>query len=283
MDWYLLAIISVIASSLTGIIRKKLVIKEVNSIQTIIIFQLLCALVIFFPAIYFGFEMPPISEYPINFILQGILWGSSSIFLFLAYKKLEASEVAILMAIETLIAVLLGIFILGETFTLRMQIGAILIFSAITIIAFNSFKRIKLNKTFLYIILASVLAGFAVVNDTFLIKQSDSLSFLTIAYLLPGIFVYLYYILKNKCFKFNLNKINLKYTFILSACSIAAGIPFYFALNLDGQISQVILINKSSIILSVLLAAIILKERDHLLKKMFSAILVILGVILLGK
>lgn len=48
-----------------------------------------------------------------------------------------------------------------------------------------------------------------------------------------------------------------------------------------GPASQIAPINQAQVIVTVLLAIIVLKERDHLFRKVIAAILVTIGVILL--
>lgn len=215
MDWYLLAILSVFASSLTGIFRKLIGRENKSSLETIILFQFLGAIIVFIIATLNGFKLPPINEIPIQFLLVGILWGTAMIFLFNAYKKIEASEVAILATLETFIVLVLGNRILNDTLNNSMILGIFFIFVSIFILSFNKFKKVNFNRGFLYALVAFILAGIASINDTILVKNSDALSYVAIAYLLPGIFVYLIYLLTKKRIKFEIKNTNLKYIILL--------------------------------------------------------------------
>lgn len=282
MDWYILAILSVFASSFTGIFRKLIGKENKSSFESIILFQFFGAIIVFLIALSNGFKMPPITEFPFQYALTGILWGSAMIFLFNAYKKAEASEVAILATFETLIVLILGNKILNDTLTPTMIIGIFFIISSIIILSYKKFKRVNYNRGFTYAIAASVLAGVASVNDAFLVKNSDPISFVAVAYLLPGIFVYLIYLLSKKKITVDLKNTNLKYISLLVLFSVISNIPYYLAINYDGQISQVLPINKTSIIFTILLAALFLNERKELGRKIFCGILAAIGVILLN-
>lgn len=72
-----------------------------------------------------------------------------------------------------------------------------------------------------------------------------------------------------------------KNMFLLGFFYAVQGISYFLAIEKGAHASQIAPINRASIIVTVLLAAIFLKERDHLLKKFFSAILVTLGVLFL--
>lgn len=79
-------------------------------------------------------------------------------------------------------------------------------------------------------------------------------------------------VLKSKSF--------LKKMLTLGVFTSAQAIAYYFALA-KGPASQIAPIGQSQVIITILLAVIILKERDNLLRKMVAAILVTIGVLLL--
>lgn len=283
MDWYLLAIISVFAASFTGIFTKILIKNDKRQVlESVILFQFLAAFIILIPAFLNGFKMPPVALFPINFILIGVLYGSAMILLFSAYRKVGASDVAILATLETLTVLILGNLFLNETLSINMIFGVLMILTSIIILSWNNFKKVNFNRGFMFVIIASILAGSAGVVEVIPTRNSDVLSFLVLGYLLPGIFVYLVYLVKNKRVFINLKNVNLKYISLLAIFSIIANIPFYFAIKFNGQISQILAINKTSIIFTILLAAIILNERSNLKTKVFSGLLSIIGIILLS-
>lgn len=66
----------------------------------------------------------------------------------------------------------------------------------------------------------------------------------------------------------------------MSFFTAGQAIAYYFALA-KGPASQIAPIGQSQVILTIILAAIILKEKDNLLRKILAGILVTIGVILL--
>ncbi|MBI3342051.1 EamA family transporter [Candidatus Curtissbacteria bacterium] len=60
-----------------------------------------------------------------------------------------------------------------------------------------------------------------------------------------------------------------------------SAIFFYSSIEFGASASQAGPILQSTVIVTVILAAIFLKERDHLLKKIISAVLVTIGVLLM--
>ncbi len=283
MDWYLLAIASIVAVSFKGIFTKLLIKdKDKQVLESVILFQFIAAFIILIPALIHGFKLPPITSYPINFLIMGVLYGTTMILLFSAYKRIGASDVAILATTETLTVIILGNIFLNEILSTRMIFGVILILTSIMLLSWNNFKKIKFNRGFLFVIIASIFAGIAGVSEVLPTRNSDVLSFMTIGYILPGIFVYIVYICKSRRIKIDLKNVNIKYTTLIATLSVVAYTPFYFAIKYNGQLSQVLAINKTSIIFTILLAAIILKERNNLKTKIFCGFLSVIGIILLG-
>ena len=58
-----------------------------------------------------------------------------------AAKYIGSTPTAIMGALEPLTAVLIGVFLFGEVFTIRLAFGIILIFSAVVIIALYSNRK----------------------------------------------------------------------------------------------------------------------------------------------
>jgi uncharacterized membrane protein len=115
-----------------------------------------------------------------------------------------------------------------------------------------------------------------------MLRHNDPLPYLSIAFILPGLFllvISLKSITKMKpLFQPSLLKKNVSFTFIYSMAAIA----YSFALVSGGEASQVGTIAQSNVVVTVILATLILRERDHLLKKLICAILVTVGVLFVG-
>lgn len=283
MEWFILLLISLVAASFLGVLRKLLISnKKSQTLETIILFQVFAALFILFLNLANGINMPDISSYPINYFITASFWGCAMILLFTSYKYLEASEIAVISTIELVLAIILGNLILNESLSIQIFLGATLIIFSILFLSINKVSNFKFNKGVLLVFGATILAAFAGVNDAFLIRRTDALSYIFIAFLLPGIFVYIVKILKERSVRLSLNKINLKIIILLSIAAAIANLPFYYALVNNAQISQAIPIYKTSVVFTILLSAIFLKERKNLSKKLFSAVLAVMGIILIG-
>lgn len=281
MTWFYLSILSALGAAIGNIFaRLRMQDDRTDGITVGVAFQFLGALIVGIFALLHGFVLPPISQYPINFLLQATLWGLSTITFFKTAQYLEASDSSIILSLSSIVAVIAAVTLIGEHFGAPYMIGTLLVMAATVILFFESTKR-QFNKGVLYALAHSLTAGIATVNDGFMLHHSDTLSYLTIGWLTPGIFLLLVKpgILKQAVFirpSFVLKIV--PYTFFYAI----GGMAYFFAISLGGQVSQASMITQMSTILTVLMGIIFLKERDHLTKKVLCAVLVTIGVILLS-
>lgn len=120
------------------------------------------------------------------------------------------------------------------------------------------------------------------VNDAIILKTYEAFSYTTVMSFLP-VFVLLLLFPKQiikmpKMF----DRKTLPIISILCFFYSIQAITYYLALQEGAPISQLSPMTKSSIVLTIILAAVFLKERSNLLKKSIAAIAVTIGVILLG-
>lgn len=280
MTWLYYIILSIFAGSIANLLNKILM-KDNKSdpMLSSILFQFLLAFFFFLLSLIKGFVMPPIFIYPLNFILNGFLYGLGTFFIFKALKYIEVSESSIIYSFGSIITVISSIFFLKESFNFSKSLGLLLIL--ISIIAVSKPKKFKINKGVWYALGTAVLYGLAITNDAFLIKHSDTFSYLSVISFLPGVVLLLISPKSIKKIDYYFNLKNLLKLLIFSIFYTIASIGFYLALVKGGQTSQVATISKSQIILTILLAAVFLRERDRLFIKIIYGILVVGGVILL--
>ncbi len=128
---------------------------------------------------------------------------------------------------------------------------------------------------------AAACFGLGTVNDTYLLRFSDAVSYTSIAFLLPGILLLLFYPRSVKKFNSFLKPKIAQNMILLSLFWVISAIAFYLAIEKGALASQISPISQSRIILTVLLAAIFLKERDNLPIKFIGAILTMIGVLMI--
>ena len=122
--------------------------------------------------------------------------------------------------------------------------------------------------------------GLAVVIDVVNLRATDPLSYLALVNILIGIILLVIFPKAIKLLKVATNKSFLKKMLPLSCFSAAQAIAYYFALA-KGPASQIAPIGQAQVIITIILAVIILKERDNLFRKIIAAVLVMVGVFFL--
>ena len=281
MTWFIWILISVITTAAANLLQR-VVMREKDSdpYGTTVIFQLTTTLMTGIFAFSQGFQMPPIGAHLWNFVLSAFFWGFGSYSLFKAFQSLGSSENAIISSLGTIVTIITAVFFLGESFNTPKIIGTALILGSIIALNFKNGK-FTFGVGTKYAVISTVLFGLGVTNDAFILRTYDAVSYTPIAFLLPTILLLIirpkavssFHRLANYSFRKNM--------FLLAFFYSAQAITYYLALQIGPSASQIATINKSNIIVTVLLAMIFLKERESLGLKFLSAILVTVGVLLI--
>ena len=281
MTWLFFILLSVGFASISSILQKILMKNEKSdTVSYAIMFQFIFGTFNLLFGLWHGFVFPEISLNLFFFLLAGLLWGFGTMFLFKAYQKLEASEVVILTSTRSLITVVAALIFLNESYTINNVIGTILILLSIVLVT-KLKKGIKLNRGVMYSFAVVVFYGLAVVVDASNVKNYDAISYSVIMAYLPGVVLLCLYPQAIKKFSSIRNLTFSKKMVSLCLFYSVQSIAFYSALSNGGNASQIGPIIQAQVIITVILAIIFLKERDHLLRKFIGAVLVTIGVILL--
>jgi len=280
MNWMIPAVISVISVSIANIYQKVVMRgKESDPLASSIFFIFFVGCITGVFALIKGFEMPNlIRDWPF-YTLSTICYGLGTLCFFHAAKRIEASEIVILSSFGAIVTILLSVLFLHESFTWVQIIGAICILSSILFAQKNT--RIIGNVGSIYSILGTTVYGIAVVSDTYILKRYDAVSFVPVISFLPVIFLLMLQPSKIASFSKYLNYSYLKNIVIYSLFYGIQAIAYYVAIQSGANASRMATIIRSEIILTVLLSAYFLQERDRMMTKIFSAILVTIGVILI--
>jgi uncharacterized membrane protein len=280
VNWLFLTLLSVLIASLANIFQKVLM-KDNKSdpYSYAVIFHFLIGFLDLIFAVLRGFQFPLFNQNLLFFLLAAILWGSGTIFLFRALQHLESSQVTILGSTKVLVTIVTAIIFLHESFNLQKLIGTIIIIIAIVLV--SGFKKgMKFNNGMIYIFGMALCYGIALVVDTGIVKHYDPISYLAVSNILIGTLLLIRFpkVIKQARSFFKLNF--LKKMLPVGILSSSQAMAYYSALS-SGQASQIASINQSQVIVTILLAVILLKERSNLLLKLIAAVLTTIGVILL--
>lgn len=279
--WHYFAIATVLFGSLSNIVIRVIMKKEESDpILFTIVFQFILSAIVFIYALFRGFVFPPPAFLWPRFLLSAVLYAAGSLCGFYSSKHLSAGENSILTASGALVTVLLGVFMLGEDFSVGRVFGVICII--VSIFVLYAKERMKMNAGVWYALGLALFFGVAVVNDVVIIRSYNAISFVPVMSFLPGVVLVLAFPKKALNMRKLLNFSALSHIVIYSLVYAASAITFYQALGVGANISQLSPMSRASIIVTVLLAALFLGERKHLGQKIMSAILVSIGVLLLA-
>lgn len=282
IHWLVLSMISVVALSVANLLQRKLMREEGSHVvANSIVFQLFCAVLIAAVTAFVGFSIPPLKEFWINFLLMALLYAAGTLFLFRSLQTVEVSEATIIVASRALWTVAVAVFFLGEQMNTERAIGILLIFGAIVLVSYKS-GEFKLSKGIWFLLAAATCYGLAVANDSYILRYyKDTLTFTTIAFLLPGFAMVIF---RPSAIPWVVALIRSREMVTMAIMSVfysGSAIAFYLAFRYGGAASQISPVQQSDVILTVILAAIFMSERGELPKKVVGALVTVAGVYLL--
>lgn len=245
-----------------------------------IVFHLLIGIFSFMFAVIHGFHLPQFNNNLIFFFIAAILWGGGTIFLFNALRSIEISEVTILGSFKTIIIIIASLIFLHESFNAQKIIGTTFILTAILLVS-QMKNGMRFNKGIFFVLLMALFYGSATVVDAAIVNHYDPISYLAFSNILVSFILFVLYPKALTQIKTLLQPTFLQKMIPLGFLSATQAIAFYLALAIGGHVAQMGTINQTQIILTIVLASIFLKERDHILRKLIAGILTTIGIILL--
>lgn len=281
MPWFLILLINVLVISIATLFQRLAMKKEESdSLLSTIIFQFLLGFLIIPFAITQGFSWPNFAELWPYFLLSTIFYALGSIMFFKSIKLIEASEMTILSGMGAIVSMLGAYIFLQERLVLSQYLGAILVMISIFLVQYKK-QKLVFGKGAIFALAATSIFAFANISDMLIIKTYDAISYAGLMSIFPALMLCLMYSKKigelPKAIK-NVDKNLIIYGLLYSM----GVITFYVALAKGALLSQVSVICKTNIILTVILAAIFIKERDNLWRKILAAIVCMVGVILVA-
>lgn len=281
MNWGILLTISIISYSISVLLQRILLRNDKSDpITYSIAFQLLTGILIGIYAVTRGFTTPNLIPLFPNLILRFILYSGSNIFIFSALKIIDASEFTIVFASRALWAIIGAIIFLKESFSSQQALGTLLIILSVIIVSWKK-QKFTFNKGFVFSVLAAAFIGLAFTNDAFIVQNFDVPSYLTIAFIIPALAVWIIYPKSAMKIRPLFEKQTLLKLGLLSFFSAISTITFFLAYQVGKNASQIATLNQIATIVIVVLSVIFLRERSDLLRKLLGAVISFVGVILI--
>lgn len=280
MSWLPLAFISVVSASFSSLFQK-IAMKDQKSdpVVSAIAFQFILGFIVSIFALAKGFQLPDSSLIP-YFLASSVLYGVGTVCFFKAIKIIEASEMTILGGSGVIVTILASMIFLGDKLSPMQLFGTGLILSAVVLISWEK-KSLKVNNGTWLALAGTSSYGLAVVFDMFIIRSYSAVWFLPIGSFGPGILMTLWYFRRIKSIVGYVRQIN-KNLVIYSVLYAVQAVAFYVALENGALVGQISSISRASIVLTVILAAVVLRETKHVGKKIVGAVLTTIGVLLVA-
>lgn len=281
MGWLGYTLIAVLSYSVFYILtRVFLREKSSDAISYAIVFNFICAILITTISLKSGFILPDIRHYAFNLAFMAIIYTASQVLVFKASKTIEASELIIFSSTRVLWAIGAALVFLGESFNLSKIIGTVLILFSVVYVSLKK-KGIRLNTGHIYALAAAVCLGIGFVNDSYILRSTDAVTYGALAFILPAILTAVVFPSSTLKLSRYLNFGLLLKIFLLGIFYSVGLVASYTAYKSGGNASQIVPIGQSVVIVTVILSALFLGERDNLLKKLIAATLVSIGVLFL--
>ncbi len=281
MSWLVLTLLSVLVASAASILQRVLMKGDKsNPYSYAVVFHFLLGFLNLGLALWYGSHFSLFSGSFLLLFLASALWGVCSIFLFKALQLVEASEATIVSSLKVVFTIVASIIFLHEAFNGQKVIGTVIILVA-TLLVVDLKNGFKLNKGVAYVLVMALFAGLAIVADSANVQHYDVIAYNTMANFLSGFTILVFAPKALGQWRHFVQPSFLKKMLPLGIFSTAQGILYLTALTYGGNTAQVGTIRQASVIVTVILAVIFLRERGKLGRKFAAAVLVTLGVILL--
>lgn len=284
MNWQFLVGISVVTFSLSTLLQRTILKRAgVSPIAFTIIFQFLVGVLILIFGAVSGAEMsikPGLNEILPNLFLGTFIYSAANVLLAKSLAKTEASKFTIIFSSRVIFTIMAASLFLDESLNGLQFLGTALVLGSIVLVNFNG-KNFSLGRADLLAFLAAVTFGIGNVNDRYILKFANIYPYLVFDFVAPSLLLLLFYFKDLPQFK---KFLEIKTAFqLLVLCVIYAvsATTFLSALKYGENVSQISVINLTSVIITVILALIILKETDGWVKKIAGAILSFVGLLLL--
>ncbi len=283
MTWQVLILISVFLYSISILLQRILLKEDKSDPKTYsIFFQLFTGLFVgVFGFMFSDMSFPNIRPLIFNLVLMTLLYGFGNVFIFQALKSIEASRFTVIFASRALFTILASFLFLQEKLSSRQTLGAFFILLGVVLVNIKSAK-LKFSKKEVTALLAAMLFGFTNTNDRFLLKSFTVYPYVFLAFVIPAFLIVLLYPYTVKKMKAFLECKLLAKMSLLCIFYAVSAITFFSALQKASNSSQVVSANLTSVIITVLLAIIFLKERDYLPQKLLGAIASFIGLLLVS-
>ncbi len=280
MTWFYYLLPAIVLFASLQIFQRKIGVDTANPRASAVVFNgiasLLALLIFFIVGDYQRLNIPTTPTPWILLGLGGLFYGLFERYRFSASKHLEASILVVINNWSFVVGFIGVILLYREPIAVKHLFGAGLILLSIILVSMPKSKKVAITTIgLLFGFLTSTMIGLAQIFDKAGAENFSPALYSIIVWLAPIPFV-IFPRLKLSQIKQEIRQSG-KSIFIMSLINV---IGYYLALKAleVGTAVQVVPMIQTYSIITVIFAAIFLKEREHLLLKFFAAILALIGI-----
>ena len=192
---------------------------------------------------------------------------------------IEASTFSMLKQLSTTFMIFAGLIFLKEPFVLTKFIGAMLIILS-NVIVFYKKGSMKFDKYILLGILANISFSIALFLDVNISEEFNLPFYVGLTIIIPALLIAIFEKIRLSDIKNEFNTGNKK---AILTTGITWGLSIFLNLRAYqlGSVTIIAPLSALTVMLNVIVGYLFLKERDSLLRKIISAILIIISIILI--
>lgn len=293
MSWQLLITLQTITVavstvSIRAITRQKKLsnsIFAINGIQSVIYFTGVLCLLPLIGSIEFG----KINDYLVFLIGGGLLFAIGNACGFKVLSHLDAGFGSILSTLGTIFTIIFAGLFLNEELSLQQAVGSVILIGAISyglLVARQHHKGKKNHRAwligFIFAAISGLFIGLALVNEKYLLGHmgTSTVMFYVIGVQMIGSLV-LGAALEPRGYLLIKNKTIMGLNIIGGGLRSVSAVLFILALVKSNNVAVVGVIENFRLVIIILLAALILKERDRLKQKFLAACGAICGLVII--
>lgn len=196
-----------------------------------------------------------------------------------ARRGLEVSIYSILGQLSTVFLILWGIIFFKETIVLKKIIGALLILIGNILVIYKKGK-FEFNKYIIYSILGNLALSIGISVDVGISDKFSMPIYVSATLIVPSLMILLANRIKISDVIYEYKTGNKK-SILLVVVSWGIAMVTYLKAFQYGNVTTIAPIASVTTILNVFISYFFLKEKNSLFKKVFAALLVILGIVLI--
>lgn len=196
-----------------------------------------------------------------------------------ARKHLEVSTFSVIGQLSTVFVVIYGLTIFQEPFTWMKFAGTALIIGANILLFYKKRQhKLEINLYSLLAIIAALAFATAIAIDVGISKNFNLPIYISLTLLIPAVMIGIVSKISPRQ-SIAEYKTNPK---LFLATGVSWGLSIFFSLRAFqlGEINKIIVLEAVAVILNVLAAYILLKEKGRIAQKLAGAILIVFGVML---